>query len=366
VKTSLVDGDSVERLLLVVGALRSGLIDAMAGDDAASAEQVALAATTDPRATRIVLEALAAEGIVDRSSATVSDAAARNDAAPEQDVLYRLSALGRTHLLDGGPESERAGLVHQVNKLRGWLELPEVIRSGTPATRGMAGQHVRSRALAMGERDPEVLDEIVEQCLAYAGTIRTMLDVGGAVGHLARQFSRRGVKATLFDQEDVLPVAREFLGSDAEGMTLIGGDYTMALPPGPFDLVYFGNVYHIYGPETNERVTRDAIAVTTPGGTIAIQDYLRGRSAGAAMFAVNMLRSTTDGGVWTEGQYRGWLDRAGFKEIAVVGLETTGSHLVLGRRPETAAGKVYQGPVAGRSEASHNGGERGGARGEGT
>ena len=320
-RTSLVDRRSVERLLLVVGALRSGLIDALANDQFASAEQVARVAGTDVRASRVVLEALATEGVVEQAPGT------------EGDALYRLSALGRIHLVDEGPELERSGLIHQVNKLRGWLELPEVIRTGKPASGGMARRDVRSRALAMGEREPAVLEEIVERCLAYAGTIRTMVDVGGSVGHLAREFSRRGVKTSLFDREEVLAVAREFLGKEADDITLIAGDYTASLPSGPFDLVYFGNVYHIYGPETNARVTREVFRVASPGGTIAIQDYVWGRSPDAAMFAVNMLRSTEDGGVWTEAQHRDWLSDAGFTGIETVDLETSGGQLILARRP---------------------------------
>lgn len=160
-----------------------------------------------------------------------------------------------------------------------------------------------------------------------------MIDVGGSVGHLAREFARRGVETTLFDKEEVLPIAREFLGLEAETMVLVGGDLTVALPAGPFDLVYFGNVLHIYGPETNARVVCDAFRATMPGGTIAIQDYVWGHSRDAAMFAVNMLRSTDDGGVWTEQQHRDWLTGAGFTEVEVLDLETTGAQLVLGRRP---------------------------------
>jgi SAM-dependent methyltransferase len=337
VRTSLVERRAVERLLLLVGALRSGLIDALAGSgapmaagarrEALSLSQVTAAAGTDPRASRVVLAALAAEGIVEEI------------AGPGGDVLYRLTPLGRAHLVDEGPDLERSGLIHEVNKLRGWLELPEVIRTGRPASGGMARRDIRSRARAQGERDPgappdpAVLAEVVERCLAYAGPIRSMIDVGGSVGHLAREFARRGVKSTLFDKDEVLPIAREFLGAEGETMTLLGGDLTVALPAGPFDLVYFGNVLHIYSPETNVRAVCEAFSVTSPGGTIAIQDYVWGHSRDAAMFAVNMLRSTDDGGVWTEEQHREWLTGAGFAEVEVLDLETTGGQLVLGRRP---------------------------------
>ncbi len=298
----------MERLLLLVGALRSGLIDALASEGPASAAQVAAAAGADARASRIVLEALTEEGLAERAGA------ANNGA------LYRLTPVARAHLVDPGPLLERSGLIHQANKMRGWLELPEVIRTGRPAPRHPDKRNLTALVSAMGERDPQILDEIVDRCFAYAGRIETMVDIGGAVGHLARHFARRGVKATLFDREETLPVARQFLGEEAPAVAMLAGDYTGSLPAGPFDLVYFGNVYHIYGRETNARVTREAFSTTTAGGTIAIQDYVWGLSDRAAMFAVNMLRSTEGGEVWAEADYRGWLSDAGFTGIEVVDL----------------------------------------------
>jgi hypothetical protein len=107
----------------------------------------------------------------------------------------------------------------------------------------------------------------------------------------------------------------------------------VALPPGPFDLVYFGNVYYVYNRGTNARVTRDAFAITAPGGMVAIQGYLLGRSPEAALFAVNMLRSTREGEVWSESDYLEWLKDAGFVDVTVLDLESTRSSLLLGRRP---------------------------------
>jgi hypothetical protein len=345
-KTSLVDRGSVERLLLFAGAVRSGLIDALAAGGVLSVDEVAKAAGADPRASHIVLEALVAEDVVERvaldaagggeaagagsaAGAGVTGAAGSSAAA----ARYRLTALGRAHLVDEGPELERWGLLHQVNKLRGWLELPEVIRTGQPLPRDPAKHDTRTFVSAMGERDTDTLDEIVERCLAYAGPIDTMLDVGGAVGHVARHFSRCGVRATLFDRENVLPMAREFLGSEGADIALVGGDFTQSLPAGPFDLVYLGNVYHIYGPGTNARVTREVFSVLSAGGTIAIQDLVLGRSRRAALFAVNMLQATEDGGVWTEVQYREWLTAAGFARVEILDIHASEAQIILGRRP---------------------------------
>jgi SAM-dependent methyltransferase len=320
-KASLVDRGSVERLLLLAGALQSGLVDAMGSGEALSVQHLAMVAGTDVRASRIVLDALVVEGIVQR----VLEA--------DDGSFYALTPLGKAHLVGEGPELERAALLHRVNRLRGLLELPEVIRTGRPSRRDPDKSNMRCMVSAMGERDSEVVDEIVDLCLQLAGEPKSMLDVGGAVGHVARQFVKRGVKATLFDKEEVLPVAREFLGIDATTIDMVSGDYTVSLPSGSFDLVYFGNVYHIYGPATNQRVSREALSVVAPGGLIAIHDYVWGRSQGAEMFAVNMLQATIDGGVWTEAQYRSWLSEAGFVNIDVLDLKNSGAQLIIGQRP---------------------------------
>lgn len=324
-RDSLVDRASVERLLLLNGAIRAGLIDVLAGEGARTVAQVAAAAGTDPRATGVVLEALVAEGIVERAAAP----GGRQDSGA---VTYRLSTVGRAHLVDEGPDLERAGLLHLANRVSGWLELPEVIRTGRPLEHDRARYDVHSFISAMGERAPETVEEIVERCLTYAGRIQTMIDIGGAVGHMARQFSRCGVRATLFDRPETMPVARDFLGKEAGDIALLEGDFNESLPPGLFDLAYLGNIYHIYGPETDIRLTRAVFDIVSPGGTIAIQDHVWGRSPRAAMFAVNMLQATENGGVWSEHEYRDWLSQAGFREVEVLDLETTGSQLILGRK----------------------------------
>jgi len=323
-RESLVDRHPLERLLLLVGAVRSGIVDALDRDGPRAAEDVAVTAGADLRATTIVLEALAVESVVERISTP-------------KGVRYRLSEMGRAHLVDEGPQMERFGLLHLANRLRGWLELPEAIRNGRPLPKDPAKRDVRTLVSAMGEREPEIVEEIVERCLTYAGHMSTMVDIGGAVGHVARGFSRCGVRATLLDREAVLPFAREFLGQEESEIAFLGGDFTQGLPAGPFDLAYLGNVSHIYSPQTNERLFGEVFDMLARGGTIAVQDFLWGRSSRAAMFAVNMLQATEEGGVWSEEQYRTWLTAAGFIDIEVADLDSTDAQLVLARKRHSVA-----------------------------
>jgi SAM-dependent methyltransferase len=347
-RESFIDRHNLELAFLLAGTIRSGLLEGMRGSQPQQADAIARNAGTDPRASRIVLDALAAAGIVEQT-----------------DEGYRLSPEGQAHLVDPGPDFERNSILLQVSKMQSWLGLPDSIRTGRPVRRDPVKADRRSYLSAMGERDPAVAAEIVERVLAYGGHMETMLDVGGAVGHMAKRFSDCGVRATLLDREETIPVAREFLGAAAEDIALVAADYTEGLPEGPFDLIYFGNVYHIYPPETNARVTKNAFASLRPGGTIAIQDLVAGRSPRAATFGVNMLVATQDGGIWTEEQHRDWLSAAGFEWIEVIDLAST-SQLVLGRRPLLAPvhdGSVPSGDPAGARRG--NGSTRGGAKGDG-
>ena len=61
---------------------------------------------------------------------------------------------------------------------------------------------------------------------------------------------------------------------------------------------------------------------------VAIEDFVRGRSPYAGMFAVNMLAATERGGTWTEAQYREWLSDAGFCDIEVVDLDDDEKQLI--------------------------------------
>lgn len=324
---SLVDRHEVEKLLVLVAAVQTGLVDAIDEPAGRTPEQVAAAVEGDGHACRVLLDALTSIGV-----------------AEDLGGLFRLTALGRLHLVEpppgtpAPPELERSSLLHQAHKFEGWLRLPEIVGGRRTHSGVKEPGRLRSFVRTMGEGDPAVIEEVVTRCLAYAREAddpsrpADMIDIGGAVGHMARAFARRGVQPTLFDQPDVLPEAREFLGADAEGVDMEGGDFTASLPPGPFDLAYLGNVFHIYGPETLRRLTRRVFESLRPGGVICVRDYVWERSPRSAMFAVNMLQATVEGGVWREDQYRAWLAEAGFEDIRVIHLELSANQLILGRR----------------------------------
>jgi hypothetical protein len=107
---------------------------------------------------------------------------------------------------------------------------------------------------------------------------------------------------------------------------------TAAVPAGPWDCVYLGNVTHLFGPETVRALLARAGAQLAPGGLLAVQDMVRGLSGQAARFAVLMLLATPDGDTYDEAQYRRWMDEAGCPVEAIVDVEEGWHQLILGRR----------------------------------
>lgn len=353
--SSLIDGREVEKLLVLSAAIDSGIVDAVADADPRTPAEVAQVVGGSERACLILLDALVVVGVVD-----------------QMEDGYRLNATGRAHLVDPPPgepvpaELERSSILHQASKFEGWLRLPEIVKGAVGGMGPRGPARLRSFVRTMGEGDPAVPAEVVDVCLGYAAEGRhgsagappaaadqatvqadnappglddgrpgpaDMIDVGGAVGHMARLFADRGLRATLFDRPDVLPEAREFLGAGADDIEMTAGDFTVSLPAGPFDLAYLGNVFHIYGPATLQALTRRVFHVLRPGGVICVRDFVFERSPRAAMFAVNMLQATEEGGAWREEEYRGWLAGAGFVDVRVVDLALSVSQLILGRRP---------------------------------
>ena len=238
---ALVDRREVQKLLVLAGAMRAGLVDALATAGRSYSGGGGRAAGTDGRATRIVLDALLDLGIVEGEEGGL-----------------RLTEEARRHLVEPGPDLERDSILHQTSIVRGWLELPDIIRKGRPPEGvGGGGRDLRAFVRTMAEGDPAILEEIVDRCLGYAGEgrVSSVLDVGGAVGHVALTFARRDVAATVCDRPPVLEEARLYQEErgEAGAVGLSPCDFRVALPAGPFDLVYLGNVYHIYGPRTNSR-----------------------------------------------------------------------------------------------------------------
>lgn len=310
-------GDLGWQEAIVLGcAKQEGILEALA-DRSCSAEEVAKELEVNPRATYALLSALAELEVV----------------ADDGGDRFRLLEEHRGPLLDRTHPDYAGGLVvHRFELIRKWSQMPEILKTGSPIEDGpLQGPEGKETFIySMRRLARPGVREVADLLLSRLPENPHILDVGGGPGTYAEAFVAGGAQVTVFDLPEVVELMKEHLA--AAGISAVGGDFNEGLPEGPFDAVYLGSVSHIYGPEDNRTLIKRVANSLVPNGLIAIRDFIRGVSKGAALFAVNMLVNTESGNIYSEEQYRKWLSAAGFEEIDVLPLPERDTHFILGRR----------------------------------
>ncbi len=299
------------RTLLVWGALESGLLAGFA--DPTTPERAARTAGLDPRASAIAARALVDAGCLEEAGGGA----------------LRLAGWGAA-LVDGPGAQESAGaLALEARAMRSHLALAQTLRTGRPQDDVSGGDRAtRERFMrAMREVAAPRAAATVEALGAPAPGAR-LLDVGGAPGTYALAFAAAGWDVTVLDLPGTLEIGAPAL--HAGGVATVAGDATEALPDGPWDVVYIGNVLHLLGPAEAAGLVARAARVLTPPGRLAIQEVLGDLSPQGPGFGVMMLLSTPAGDAHPRAAYAEWMEAAGRPLERVVSLEEGWHHLLLG------------------------------------
>lgn len=276
-----------------------------------TAPDVAAAAGCDLRAVTILLDALAAAGVI-----------------VKQDEQYAISAELAPFLSAASPQSVIAMLRHQANCLRNWSRLPWTVRSGKPdepgpSIRGEAADQV-SFIEAMHVVSRGVADGLVQK--VHPGGVRCVLDLGGASGSWTSAWLKAEPqsRAIIFDLPHVIPLARErFAASPLAGrVELCAGDFNVDDLPRGADLAWVSAIIHQNAPDQNRTLYRRVAAALEPPGWIYIRDIVmepsRTAPVAGALFAVNMLSATEGGNSYCLAEIRDDLESAGFAEVELV------------------------------------------------
>ncbi|MHB1043045.1 MAG: class I SAM-dependent methyltransferase [Eubacteriales bacterium] len=283
-------------LLILGAAVKTGIIETFANKPATCAG-LAKELKADPRAVWVVVEALLALGYLDKNGEMLS----LSDEARK--MIYEPEA----------PNYTGFSFMHRYNLILSWAHLPEVIQSGKPHPRERTPADTAYFMAAMRHGAGQSTPAIAEFLLSGAPSGMRVLDIGGGPLAHARVFASHGARVTVLDRPEVV----ELMGEEAKaaGIEMVGGDFNVALPQGPFELAYLGNICHIFGEKENRELFNKVKRTLAPGGRIAIVDMIRGTNPFAAVFGVNMLVNTVSGGTWTLAQYTDWLEPAGFAGI---------------------------------------------------
>jgi SAM-dependent methyltransferase len=293
-------------LVLLRAARETGVLDALVSS-ADTPEAVAAETGVTERAADVTVRALADLGFLER----VGDG--------YEPTNRLLGFLTTTDVRSIG------SLPFQLDCLERWIDLPETMRTGEPPEppENWTAHYMGS----MRATDDATVRAAVTAAVHAAPDAGRVLDVGGGPGKFAEEFARRGFDATLLDRPAVVETVEPLLA--ASPVALVAGDALDGLPGG-FDLVFVSRVAQALGPEEVRQLLRNARDALEPGGTVVLVEYLRGESAGAAIFAAHMLAQTANGDVHRRADYREWLADAGFEGFEVEPIPGTELHAVYG------------------------------------
>lgn len=278
--------------VLVAAAAEAGLLDRLPG----TPQDIAARGGLDAHGVAVVLQGLTAFAVVER---TPEGSYRRGAAWPGPDVV--------------------AVLRHHARALRQWSNaLDDRLRGAPHTSDGRPPFNPAQFIDALGVGARRSAPSMVDTCLAGVPGARRVLDLGGGHGEYALEFARRGMATTLQDQPAMIEVVESRGQLAGAGVELFAGDFFERLPPGPFDLVFCAGVTHTFSAERNRSLYPRLLPLLSDAGRLAIVTFLRGRTATADLFAVQMLANGSGGDTHSEADYRAWLDEAGFSLIEVI------------------------------------------------
>jgi 2-polyprenyl-3-methyl-5-hydroxy-6-metoxy-1,4-benzoquinol methylase len=294
-----------------------------------TADAVASAAGTDPRGTRMVLDALVALEFLSKPQA------GRYALTPESDAfLVRDRQASMVEMI-----AEHPPLTWDA-----WGRLREALKTGRPVS-------VVDDTAAGGEFFPKLIRMIMSLSLGPADAVAEhlgagsalkgarILDVGAGSCAWTIPFARRDRTAsiTAFDLQSVLAETAKIVGElgVADSFRMQPGDYRTEEFGTDYDVVIFGNICHIEAPDSNRQLIARAHRALKAGGRLVIGDMLPNEARTGppfpVMFAINMFLHGA-GDTYTFGEYRGWLREAGFAGIEAYDTHRSHSPVIIAKR----------------------------------
>ena len=314
------------RAACVLGAAAELDLFTLLGDRSLSAEQLAVELTGDLRATRMLLDALAALQLLDK-----------------QDANYQVPEPLRPLLIEGSPRTVLPMIRHTMVIQRHWAQLAAVVQSGRPATRqtSIRGAEADRAAFiaAMHSISGPVADDLVGRLMPL--DLTHVLDVGGASGTWTLAFLRAApaARATIFDLPDAVEQARQRIGASefAPRVQFVAGDFYQDELPAGADFAWVSAIAHQHDRAHNRELYAKVFRALERGGLIGIRDLVmdssRTRPSDGALFAINMLVNTETGGTFTLEEFREDLEAAGFVDVRQKVKTEDMNSVVLARKP---------------------------------
>jgi len=308
-------------------AVELGMFEALR--DSRDAESVAVAIRCDPRATKLLLNALVSIGVL-----------------IQEESVYSLNETSSTFLLKDSPKYLGGLILFDSSLWKIWGDLEKSVRSGKPARtpdmyQGDAKETERfidaMDSLVQARGDAEVLAEMLD-----LGEVKELLDVGSGPATYPIFLCRKhpALRVTIFDLAATLKVTERFVNASGLGdrIRLVPGDYRRDPIPDKHQVAFLSNIIHGESVEENERLMAKIYGCLDRDGTIIVKDHILDDSlahpSAGAVFSLLMLLTTEQGRCYTFNEVKSWLEKAGFQRVRELRLPPPfTSSLVIGMKP---------------------------------
>ncbi len=312
---------------LVQTAVELTIFDALE-HSAVTAEALANRLKLEPKATELLLNALASLKLLDKRA-----------------EYFSLTAMAKQYLLKSSPQYVGGMIRFDSSLWSCWEKLPEAIRSGQPVRPPNMYQDDYAEteifinamdSLVKARGDAEVLANAID----WSNMIE-LLDIGSGPATYPIALCERFPKlhAAIFDLPGTLTITERYVreAGMAERVRLIAGDYRKEPIPGAYDVIFLSNIIHGEGFENNRSLIRKLVSNLEPSGQIVVKDHILDDSHTTppvgAIFSLLMLLTTESGRCYSFSEIKSWMEQAGLSRVRQIDLPPPlTSSLVVGTR----------------------------------
>jgi SAM-dependent methyltransferase len=283
-------------------------------DQRLSAEAVAEKLQADPRALTMLLNALTAMNLLEKSGDFYAN-------TPEAWTFLSKSSPGYIGYI----------IKHHHHLVASWSQLDQAVLSGDPVrTRVMHSNDDTRESFLMGMFNmatmlaPRIVPRI------DLSNRRSFLDLGGGPGTYAIQFCLNNpeLKAVVFDLPTTRPFAETTIGKFglSERIGFQAGSYLEDPVEGRYDVAWLSHILHGEGPEDCQGIVQKAVSALSPGGMILIHEFILNNEMSGplfpALFSLNMLLGTASGQAYSEQLLSDMLTGAGVRKIHRIAIDS--------------------------------------------